>query len=350
IYVSISLSLSLLFTISLFLFKTGASVIRMMYFFLTEATFKKGLTNYLTNFEYDAAAQDDLWEFLTAAAHEDKTLPDEVSVKDIMDTWTLLTGYPVVKLERDEAGTSATVTQAYLLNLVTSLYDEVGFEDDLNGLHLDQYKRALALSWACHLGLPQCVDESVQQFEEMLNGTDVSANLKSTVYCTAMAEGGEAEWDAAWNLYLESNVGAEKDRLLSALGCTKEIWLLSRYLNMAFTEGSGIRRQDARTVFRAVANNDIGRYLAWDYLKNHWEDISTYLGAFTTLGNLVSYVTAEFNTQEELQQLEAFYEANMDNLATAARAFKQAMESTTNNIAWMENNYEAIVTWLDEAA
>ncbi|XP_037803061.1 LOW QUALITY PROTEIN: aminopeptidase N-like [Penaeus monodon] len=512
---SLQVLLPLLSSPSLFLFrhsflpfKTGASVIRMMYFFLTEATFKKGLTNYLNHFAYDAAEQDDLWEFLTEAAHEDDSLAADVSVKDIMDTWTLQTGYPVVKVERDAAGTSATVTQerflllasasgrsdaswwvpltvtsqdapdfdqtrpsawlpagasstslgglpsadawvllnlqqtgyfrvnydannwellskqladahevihvtnraqvmddalnlaragqlpyetalgltsylaqekeytpweaamsslsyiekmftrtagygplrAYLLDLITPLYDDVGFEDDLSGLHLDQYKRALALSWACHLGHPQCVAESVRQFSDMLNGIAVSPNLKSTVYCTAIAGGGEAEWEAAWALYLEANVGAEKDRLLSALGCTEEVWLLSRYLDMAFTEGSGIRRQDARTVFRAVANNDIGRYIAWDFLRNNWEAVSSYMGAFTSLGDLISYVTAEFNTNEELQQLESFYEANLDDLGTATRAFEQAIESTRNNIGWMGSNYEAIVTWLDGVA
>ncbi|XP_063599468.1 aminopeptidase N-like [Penaeus indicus] len=490
----------------------GASIIRMMYFFLTEATFKKGLTTYLNHFAYDAAAQDDLWQFLTEAAHEDDTLAADVSVKDIMDTWTLQTGYPVVRVERDAAGTSATVTQerflllpsasgrsdaswwvpltvtsqdapdfsqtrpsawlpagapstslsglpsadawillnlqqtgyfrvnydaknwelltkqladahevihvtnraqvmddalnlaragqlpydtalgltsylaqekeytpweaamsslsyiekmftrtagygplrAYLLDLITPLYDDVGFEDDLSGLHLDQYKRVLALSWACHLGHPQCVAESLQLYNNPFTpppaNSAVSPNLKSTVYCTAIAGGGEAEWEAAWALYLEANVGAEKDRLLSAMGCTKEIWLLSRYLDMAFTDGSAIRRQDARTVFRAVANNDVGRYIAWDFLRNNWEAISSYMGAFTSLGDLISYVTAEFNTNEELQQLESFYEANLDNLGTATRAFEQAIESTRNNIGWMSSNYEAIVSWLDGVA
>mgnify|MGYP006897148871 CR=1 FL=1 len=42
---------------------------------------------------------------------------------------------------------------------------------------------------------------------------------------------------------------------------------------MAFTDGSGIRKQDSGTVFEAVATNDIGRDLAWDYLRANVAEI-----------------------------------------------------------------------------
>lgn len=56
----------------------------------------------------------------------------------------------------------------------------------------------------------------------------ISPNLKSTVYCHAIAAGDEKEWNFAWEQYLASNVGSEKNRLLSAMGCTKHTWILSR--------------------------------------------------------------------------------------------------------------------------
>lgn len=67
---------------------------------------------------YDSAEQDDLWRFLTRAAHEDGTLPRDMTVKMVMDTWTLQMGFPVIKVVRAADGTSATVTQVknYLLS------------------------------------------------------------------------------------------------------------------------------------------------------------------------------------------------------------------------------------------
>lgn len=58
----------------------------------------------------------------------------------------------------------------------------------------------------------------------------MSPNLKSTVYCTGVESGGEEEWEAVWNQYLISNVATERSQMLSALGCSKYIWILSRWV------------------------------------------------------------------------------------------------------------------------
>ena len=52
----------------------GASIIRMMNHFLTEKTFRVGLSNYLKKFSFKAASQNDLWHYLTTQAHVDNTV------------------------------------------------------------------------------------------------------------------------------------------------------------------------------------------------------------------------------------------------------------------------------------
>jgi aminopeptidase N len=91
--------------------ETGASVIRMMNHFLGEETFKRGLTNYLEAHKFSNARQDDLWQQLTLQAHQDGSLPLHMTVKDIMDTWTLQTGYPVVTVTRNYSNVSAYISQ-----------------------------------------------------------------------------------------------------------------------------------------------------------------------------------------------------------------------------------------------
>lgn len=90
---------------------TGASVIRMMNHFLGEETFKHGLTNYLEVHKFSNARQDDLWQQLTLQAHLDGSLPLHMTVKEIMDTWTLQTGYPVVTVTRNYFNVSAYISQ-----------------------------------------------------------------------------------------------------------------------------------------------------------------------------------------------------------------------------------------------
>ncbi|XP_042215803.1 aminopeptidase N-like isoform X2 [Homarus americanus] len=492
-------------------YNKGSSIIRMMNHFLTEATFRKGVSDYLDAFQYDTAEQDDLWRHLTTAAHQDDTLPQDLTVKTIMDTWTLQMGYPVIKVERSPDGTTATVSQErfltvkkndsedthdykwwvpltytggddpnfnetrakvwmkdsethitipslptkdqwvifnlqetgyyrvnydqdnwnlliqqlltdhrvintinraqiiddamdlaragqisydvalglysylgneveyvpwkaavnnlaylrnmfyrtgsygalknYLLDMVVQLYDSVGFDNSLDDLLLEQYKRNTAVDWACKLGHKPCLDNVLNLYRQWMlnphNETIISPNLKSVVYCRAMAAGGEEEWEFAWDRYLKSNVGSEKSRLLRAMGCTNKLWLLSRFLEIAFNTESGIRKQDSQLVFSSVAFNPIGRPLALTYLNNHWKKIYDYFGG-KAKSHLINSAMSNFNTEQQLKEVMDFEKKHRDDLDAASRKVQQIIERTKNNMAWMDANYQTIVNWLEQ--
>lgn len=58
----------------------------------------------------------------------------------------------------------------------------------------------------------------------------IHPNLKSTVYCSAIAFGGVEEWDFAWRMFKMATSASEASRLRSAMACTKVPWLLNRYV------------------------------------------------------------------------------------------------------------------------
>lgn len=74
-------------------YSKGASVIRMLEQFLGPDVFQAGLYRYLKGNEYGNARTQDLW----AALEEESGLP----VTDIMNSWVLQTGYPVLQVEAD---------------------------------------------------------------------------------------------------------------------------------------------------------------------------------------------------------------------------------------------------------
>ncbi|KAK7027939.1 hypothetical protein SK128_026274 [Halocaridina rubra] len=238
----------------------------------------------------------------------------------------------------------------YLLDILVPLYNSVGFQDSPNDPLLEQYKRQKALTWACILEHKDCLVSVVDLYHKWMqnpsNDSIISPNMKSTVYCRAIAEGGEEEWNFAWSQYLKSNVGAEKVKLLSALGCTKQIWILSRYLEMAFAPDSGIRKQDAIRVFGAVAGNIVGGPLAWEFLRDKWNMIYEFYGKAKP--HLIKYATGGFNTAQLLKEVELFKEEHASDLGTATRSVEQVIETTKINIAWMNSNYDVIVKWLDQ--
>lgn len=92
-------------------YKKGSTIIRMMGLFLGQSTLQKGVSNYLKKHKYNNAEQDDLWQSLTEQAHSDGVLGKELTVKTIMDTWTLQTGYPLVTVKRNYDDHSVEISQ-----------------------------------------------------------------------------------------------------------------------------------------------------------------------------------------------------------------------------------------------
>ena len=119
----------------------------------------------------------------------------------------------------------------------------------------------------------------------------INVNLRRVAYCTVIREGGEREWDFVFARFKMSKIPSERSRLLRALGCSTELWLLNRYnqqlntekskqsvfifrfLHMSIDESSGIRKQDVGSVFSVVSSNTYGRDLAFDFLRENWTTI-----------------------------------------------------------------------------
>ncbi|XP_076764198.1 suppressor of ER stress-induced death [Xylocopa sonorina] len=496
-------------------YEKGASIIRMMDHFLTTNVFKQGLTNYLNAKAYQSADQNDLWDALTKQAHKDNVLDPKVTIKEIMDTWTLQTGFPVVTVTRNYNNGAVTLTQerfmlrngtmvtassceplwwipityttesrldfnktqpsewmravqsitlsnlnwsssewaifniqetgyyrvnydkmnwqmiikqlnkesfkdistinraqliddalnlaragrldyataldvtsylaheteylpwkaaltamhylddmlikmpsydkfrAYVLKLLDNVYKQVGFKDSPGDPQLTVFTRIDVLTWACNFGHEDCVQNAVKQFYNWRNtpnpnkNNPISPNLKMVVYCTAIRVGGQVEWDFAWQRYLETNVGSEKDLLLHALGCTREMWLLSRYIDWTITDNSGIRKQDASRVLNSIVTNPIGQPLAFSFLRNKWSRLREYFGtSLLTINNIVKSSTRGINTKSDLKDLLDFTNEHIGEFGSATRSMQQAIEQSEANIRWIEANHVTIQHWL----
>lgn len=96
-------------------YRKGSYILRMMSLFLGKQTLRTGVSKYLMKHRYQNAEQDDLWASLTEVAHKNNVLPANLTVKTIMDTWTLQTGYPVISVNRNYETQKAEVSQRRFL-------------------------------------------------------------------------------------------------------------------------------------------------------------------------------------------------------------------------------------------
>ncbi|XP_017485790.1 PREDICTED: puromycin-sensitive aminopeptidase-like protein [Rhagoletis zephyria] len=81
----------------------GASVIRMLYHYIGDEAFRKGMNLYLTKHSYSNTETEDLWDALEEAS--------KLPVKSIMRSWTSQKGYPVVTVSvKEKKDNSQTIS------------------------------------------------------------------------------------------------------------------------------------------------------------------------------------------------------------------------------------------------
>ncbi|XP_068428480.1 aminopeptidase Ey-like isoform X2 [Clinocottus analis] len=214
--------------------------------------------------------------------------------------------------------------------------------------HTDQYNQVNAISMACSTGVKGCNELTTGWFKEWENNptnNTISPNLKSTVYCSAIAAGGAKEWDFAWSMFKNSTIAAEADKLMSALSCTKQPWLLNRYLEYCL-DPKKIRKQDATSTILSIASNPIGQPLVWDFVRAKWDHIfNDYGGGSFSFGGLISGLTKRFSSEFEYKQLLQFKEDNAGQLGSATTALEQALERTKANMKWVAENEKQVLDW-----
>ncbi|XP_008561571.1 PREDICTED: aminopeptidase N [Galeopterus variegatus] len=244
----------------------------------------------------------------------------------------------------------------YLKKQVTPLYNY--FKSLTNDWELrpdtlmDQYNEVNAISTACSNGLHECetmVSELFKQWMANPNDNPIHPNLRSTVYCNAISLGGEEEWDFAWDQFQKATLVNEADKLRVALACSREVWILNRYLSYTLNSDL-IRKQDATSTINSIADNVIGQSLVWDFVQSNWKKLfEDYGGGSFSFSSLIQRVTQRFSTEYELQQLEQFKENNMETgFGSGTRALEQALEKTKANIKWVKENKESVLRWFTE--
>uniref|UniRef100_A0A8C2BHB4 Aminopeptidase n=1 Tax=Cyprinus carpio TaxID=7962 RepID=A0A8C2BHB4_CYPCA len=175
--------------------------------------------------------------------------------------------------------------------------------------HTDQYNQVNAIRFACSTGVDECQNLTTSWYRQWMDQTNhnpIHPNLRSTVYCSAIASGGADEWDFGW-LMFKNAIGIEADKLMSALACAKDTKLLERYLGYTL-DASMIRKQDASSVIVYIASNPDGQTLAWDFVRRNWVYMFTEYGVGSfNFASLISGITKTFSTESELEQVRIFY-------------------------------------------
>lgn len=66
---------------------------------------------FLFNSAYQSATQDDLWDLYTQTAQNESIIPETITVKALMNSWSTQSGYPLITITRNYTSEIALINQ-----------------------------------------------------------------------------------------------------------------------------------------------------------------------------------------------------------------------------------------------
>ena len=201
--------------------------------------------------------------------------------------------------------------------------------------HLDSLLRSTVLSQAGVYGDGDVIAQAQQQFAAyQQDAGSVRPDLRGVVFSLVAQEGDRTVYDRIWELERNAELHEEKIRLLMSLARFRQEDLLRETLDRSLTDD--VRLQDTIFVVSAVAANHRGRNLAWEFLKEQWDEFNRrYGGGGFGLMRLVA-ITNAFASDAMRDDVAGFFEAHPT--PAAERTIRQALERIRLNTAWLNRN------------
>uniref|UniRef100_A0A8C0HFC7 Aminopeptidase n=1 Tax=Chelonoidis abingdonii TaxID=106734 RepID=A0A8C0HFC7_CHEAB len=154
----------------------------------------------------------------------------------------------------------------YYASIIRQNFDALA-DDYFDQIHLEKI-----INTACWLGLQDCLNLSSELYTKWMENPDneIPFIIKRTICCYGVAMGSDNEWDFAWKMYNHHNsTEIDKDIMLFAMSCTRESWLLYRYLQYSLNN-SLLSSDNISIVISNVAATEIGQRIAWEFVTENW--------------------------------------------------------------------------------
>ena len=234
--------------------------------------------------------------------------------------------------------------QAFGRRVFKPIGDRIGWDARANEGHRDALLRSTALAQLGHFEDEDTLSEARRRFDAYVEDpSNLPADLRSAAFSMAAQRGDGSLYDEMWELEKGASLQEEKMRFLGALSGFPDPALIQQTLDRSLDD-EHVRSQDTIRVMVQTAANPRGRELAWQFLKDNWDEFDRRYGegGFGIM-RLVS-IASFFSTEEKREEVREFFETHP--APAAERTIRQVIERMSNNIAWLDKNRQALDDWL----
>ncbi|KAM4710291.1 aminopeptidase Q [Discoglossus pictus] len=207
---------------------------------------------------------------------------------------------------------------------------------------------SMILKAACTLGMQDCLDLARDLFTQWMknpSNNTIPYSIRNAIYCYAISVGNEKEWEFAWEMYNKSHLvdNIEASHLLYGMSCTKEPWLLYRFLKDF--------QSDAHVyivIFLDVIKNDIGRHIAWEFIKENWQRVNELLRQTSYLYNtLFSTLMWKSTSDLQFQEIQMFINATMPEIERQ-EVLESLEKQRKTSLEWTTKVNTKILDWFQK--
>lgn len=277
------------------------------------------------------------WEALEQTSYykNEKEEPVWSAIRSILATARkLLRGSPAESLLKD-----------FSKDLTLSLVDYVGWDKSGSDSPQILRLRGSALSSAAWSGNLSVRDEGLRRFALFNQPSDISSDIRTTIYFIGVRYGSRADFNKLLKLYRQSSIAEDKEDLLSGLSSTTDEECAELMLKMA-VDGE-IKPQDVTSVFAQLLANPFTTKAAWSWLKTNWHWIEKTFGGDKSYDSYPRIAGSMFSKPTEKTEYDNFF-GPMQKRPALSRAISLGLEEISANLIWRQKNETITSKWLKQ--
>ncbi|KXS98509.1 hypothetical protein AC578_5517 [Pseudocercospora eumusae] len=237
--------------------------------------------------------------------------------------------------------------KAFARDLYSKKAHELGWEFSDKDGHIEQQFKSLMFGTAASAGDEKTKKAAFDMFEKFVAGDRAALhpNLRSSVYGVVLSNGGKKEYDALVKEYETASSSDERNAALRSLGRARDPELIQRTL--AYSLSKHVKEQDIYLPLAGLRAHREGIEAFWAWMKENWDTLKEKMPpSFTLLGSVVSMATSSFTKQEQLDDVNKFFEGK--STKGFDRNLAQSNDAVKAKIGWLERDSDSVTAWLKE--